>query len=290
MDIHSAQYYIAVYTCGSLSKAAREHYVTQPVIARTISSLEDEFSCTFFDRSKHGVVPTKAGDAFYQYALEFCTLYQKIAGGMSEYSGRDNLSLSIAGITPPVREFLPAAVSLFNKRFPEITVSIERHVASEMIPIMEEGKHDFYITIMSDILKYSNLKSQLLLSENLQLVTKKEKCPKNDRDAISLLKKNPIFILSEQDAPVVYQLITDYLDSVGVKSPDLRPSRPFETLFYNAAADLGVALSPAVHAFNYPDLGVYNIKGSPTLQLGIAWRKETLPGRTFLNIMRGLLS
>ncbi|MBR3309632.1 MAG: LysR family transcriptional regulator [Lachnospiraceae bacterium] len=290
MDIQSARYYMSVYDCRSLSKAAKEHYVTQPVISRSITALEDEFGCTFFERSKHGVVPTEAGTAFYQYAQKYSVFYQEIAAGMSAFSGKDNLSLSIAGITPPVKEILPKAVSEFNRMFPEIRINIERFVASEIIPLIQEDSYDFYITMMSDIRTFPRLKSRLLLSERFHLITKEEMQPKNDREAIRLMKENPIYVLPEQDAPFFYRMAVDYLKEAGIGHPDLKTARPIESLSYNVSANLGVALSPARHEFNEPGLSAYVIKGSPHVELGIAWKKETLPSKTFISILEKLIN
>ncbi len=289
MDIQSAHYYISVYNSRSLSKAAKEHYVTQPVISRSITALEDEFGCSLFERSKHGVIPTDAGDAFYHYALKYLEFYKEMAQGMSEFSSKDNLTLSIAGITPPVKEILPRAVAEFNKRFPEIKIIIERFVASEIPPLIQEDSYDFYITMMSDILSFPELKSQVLLSEKFHMITKEEMKPKNDKEAVQLLKNNTIFVLPEQDAPLFYRLIIDYLKKAGVKKPDIQSARPIESLSYNVAADLGVALGPARHEFNDPGLSVYSIKGSPAVELGIAWKKETLPSKIFISILNNLL-
>ena len=290
MDIQSARYYMSVYDCRSLSKAAKEHYVTQPVISRSITALEDEFGCTFFERSKHGVVPTEAGTAFYQYAQKYSVFYQEIAAGMSAFSGKDNLSLSIAGITPPVKEILPKAVSEFNRMFPEIRINIERFVASEIIPLIQEDSYDFYITMMSDIRTFPRLKSRLLLSERFHLITKEEMQPKNDREAIRLMKENPIYVLPEQDAPFFYRMAVDYLKEAGIGHPDLKTARPIESLSYNVSANLGVALSPARHEFNEPGLSAYVIKGSPHVELGIAWKKETMPSKIFISILEKLIS
>lgn len=290
MDIQSARYFMSVYDCRSLSKAATEHYVTQPVISRSITALEDEFGCTFFERSTHGVIPTEAGTAFYQYAQKYSDFYKEIANGMSAFSGKDNLSLSIAGITPPVKEFLPKAVAEFNRMFPEIKINIERYVASEIIPLIKEDSYDFYITMMPDIHSFPHLKSRLLLSERFHLITKEEVKPKNDKEAIRLLKNNPIFVLPEQDAPLFYRMVVDYLKEAGISHPNLKTARPIESLSYNVSANLGIALSPARHEFNEPGLSVYAIKGSPEVELGIAWKKETMPSKTFISILEKVIS
>ena len=290
MDIQSARFFITVYNCRSLSKAAKAHYVTQPVISRSITSLENEFGCKLFERSKHGVFPTDAGSAFYQYAQKYSDFYQEIATGMSAFSDKDNLSLSIAGITPPVKEILPKAVEEFNRMFPEIKINIERFAAGEIIPLIQDDAYDFYITMRSDILSFPFLKSRLLLSERFHLITKEEMRPENDREAIKLMKANPIYVLPEQDAPLFFRMTVDYLKEAGIDHPNLKTARPIESLSYNVSANLGIALSPARHEFNEPGLSAYVIKGSPQVELGIAWKKETMPSKIFISILDKLIS
>jgi DNA-binding transcriptional LysR family regulator len=54
---------IAVADCGSMAKAAERLAVSQPVVSKTISELEDMLGVRLFDRGPHGVQPTLHGRA-----------------------------------------------------------------------------------------------------------------------------------------------------------------------------------------------------------------------------------
>ena len=104
--------------------------------------------------------------------------------------------------------------------------------------------------------------------------------------------ENVVANLSEKLTRVVSFDIRDVraLKEAGIDHPNLKTARPIESLSYNVSANLGIALSPARHEFNEPGLSAYVIKGSPQVELGIAWKKETMPSKIFISILDKLIS
>ena len=78
MELKQLQYFIAVAECGSISRAARRLYISQPSLSKTISKLEDDIGCTLFVRTNAGTALNKNGKRFYlcaksiQEELERC--------------------------------------------------------------------------------------------------------------------------------------------------------------------------------------------------------------------------
>ena len=61
MDTKQLEVFSAVSAAGSLSKAALEMAVTQPLVTRQIRALEEELGVELFYRNGRGVVLTEAG-------------------------------------------------------------------------------------------------------------------------------------------------------------------------------------------------------------------------------------
>lgn len=70
MRITQLEYFTKTIECGSITKAAKELYVSQPALTKSISSLEAEFSVRLIEREARGVRITAEGQEFYLYAKE----------------------------------------------------------------------------------------------------------------------------------------------------------------------------------------------------------------------------
>ncbi len=68
MTIQQIRYVIEVARCGSINKAAKELYTTQPNISNAIKNLEEELNISLFKRSSSGMTLTEVGKKFIQHS------------------------------------------------------------------------------------------------------------------------------------------------------------------------------------------------------------------------------
>ena len=68
MEQNLSQYRIfyAVALAGNISKAAKELYISQPAISKSISKLEDSLHTTLFTRNSRGVQLTEEGQVLFE--------------------------------------------------------------------------------------------------------------------------------------------------------------------------------------------------------------------------------
>ena len=79
MNQNLSSYWIfyTVANAGNISKAAKELYISQPAISKSIQKLEDNLGCKLFSRSSRGVILTDEGQLLYGHVKEaFETLNQ----------------------------------------------------------------------------------------------------------------------------------------------------------------------------------------------------------------------
>lgn len=69
MRTEQLYYLITVARCGSMNKAAKDLFMTQPALSAAISSLEKEIGTVLIKRKKQGIVLTEAGKKVYDDAL-----------------------------------------------------------------------------------------------------------------------------------------------------------------------------------------------------------------------------
>ena len=67
--------FLRVADAGSFNKAAQKSYITPTAVIKQINSLEETLGVKLFDRSRRGLILTKAGCSMYQdakYIIQYC--------------------------------------------------------------------------------------------------------------------------------------------------------------------------------------------------------------------------
>lgn len=70
MRLGQLEYFIKVAECGSITKAAKELYISQPSLTKSIANLEAEYDIQLLERVPKGVSLTPEGREFFDYAKD----------------------------------------------------------------------------------------------------------------------------------------------------------------------------------------------------------------------------
>src|SRR5437868_4864096 len=70
MELRQLRYFVAVADEGSISRAAKKIFLTQPALSRQIRALEDEIGQCLLERQPHSIRLTAAGEALQREARE----------------------------------------------------------------------------------------------------------------------------------------------------------------------------------------------------------------------------
>ncbi len=148
MNQNLSAYHIfyAVANSGNISKAARELYISQPAISKSIQKLEDGLGCSLFVRSSRGVTLTEEGSLFYSYVK---TAFETLSQG--EKKLHRSIELGIGYLKIGVSSTLCKYILLpFLKEFirlhPHISISISCQSTNETLKLLEENKIDIGLT------------------------------------------------------------------------------------------------------------------------------------------------
>lgn len=76
MTFQQLRYLLEVYRTKSVAKAAENHFVSRPSISFSINSVETELGYPIFQRTKEGLVPTRQGSIFLDYARQICDTHK----------------------------------------------------------------------------------------------------------------------------------------------------------------------------------------------------------------------
>lgn len=141
-NLSSYRIFYTVANAGNISKAAKELYISQPAISKSIQKLEDGLGCQLFSRSSRGVVLTEEGHLLYSHVKDaFETLNE------GEEKLRRSIELGVGhlkiGVSSTLCKYmLMPYLKEFIRRYPHINISISCHSTNHTLELIEENKID----------------------------------------------------------------------------------------------------------------------------------------------------
>lgn len=107
MTLQQLKYIIMVAEKGSLTEAAKELYISQPSLTKSIKELEKEMGISIFDRTNKGISVSKEGEIFLGYARQVIEQTSLIEEKYKEPSkGRQEFSVSTQHYSFAVNAFI----------------------------------------------------------------------------------------------------------------------------------------------------------------------------------------
>lgn len=172
MDFRQIEAFVSVYRLRNFSRAGDALYLTQPTISSHINSLESELGVKLFDRSSRDVIPTGAGDVFYQYAVNLLDTRGSALCSLNKYSKKIEGRLEIAASTIPSQYLLPRLMNGFQDIHPNIRFILHQCDTREVIRELQEKKYE--IGIVGARMDEDKLEYEFLTGDRLLLIASKE--------------------------------------------------------------------------------------------------------------------
>lgn len=141
-NLSSYRIFYTVANTGNISKAAKELYISQPAISKSIQKLEESVGCKLFSRSSRGVVLTDEGKLLYEHvseAFEALTLGEEKLKRSIEL-GVGHLKIGVSStlckylLLPYLKEFI--------RQNPHISISISCQSTNDTLKLLEDNKID----------------------------------------------------------------------------------------------------------------------------------------------------
>ena len=211
--IQSLSCYRIFYTVaktGNISKAAKELYISQPAISKSIQKLEESMNCELFRRSSRGVSLTEEGELLYSHVkVAFETL------ALGEDRLRNSIELGVGHLKIGVSSTLCKYMLLpylkeFIKLYPHINISITCQSTNDTLKLLEENKIDVGLIGKPESLKnidfyYLAEIKDIFVATKDYLRNLKARGVKEDR----ILQSSTIMLLDKNN--MTRQYIDDYL-------------------------------------------------------------------------------
>src|SRR5215468_7046893 len=124
MELRHLRYFAAVADAGSVSRAARRLYVTQPALSRQIQDLERDLACRLFDRIGRRIVLTKDGDEILERTRRLLADAEALRERGRALGGGEAGVLRIGAVPQFIEAALPEVLTRYALRSPGIEVQL----------------------------------------------------------------------------------------------------------------------------------------------------------------------
>jgi DNA-binding transcriptional LysR family regulator len=227
-NLSSYKIFYTVANVGNISKAAKELYISQPAISKSIQRLEENLGCKLFSRSSRGVILTDEGqllyghvkDAFETIDLGEDKLRRSIELGVGHLQIGVSATLCKYMLLPYLKEFI--------RQNPHISISITCRSTNDTLKLLDEDKIDIGLIGKPENTKninfyyLDNIEDIFVASPDYIENLKKRGIPKS-----AILESSTLMLLDKNN--MTRQYIDDYLsdnqinvaDSIDISNMDL---------------------------------------------------------------------
>jgi DNA-binding transcriptional LysR family regulator len=125
---------------GSLSAAAESLAYTQPAVSQQMSALERRAGMPLLDRTTRGVRLTDAGEALLRHADVILAEQTLAERELEAIAGLRGGRVRMASFPSAGAALVPAAVSAFIARYPDVELSVLEAEPEESVPMLRAGE------------------------------------------------------------------------------------------------------------------------------------------------------
>ncbi len=134
---------------GTIAGAARDLYVTQPVVTRGLREAEEILGVTLFDRGPRGVTPTPYGTLLLEHAVTILTSVERLAENIDHLQDSGNRPIRVGTNMTGSHALLPRALVSLKSAHPTLKVSVVESTDESLLEQLAHNQIDVLIGRMT---------------------------------------------------------------------------------------------------------------------------------------------
>jgi len=176
----------------SFSKAAKLLHMSQPAVSTHIKNLEEYYQGQLLTRTPQGVMLTKAGEVFYNYALKILDLQDEMEQQIETVFKHENNQVVIGASTTIGNVSLPCSIYLFKEQYPEVELCLNIANAEEVLSMVMSDVVDLGVVEGDSV--SSTLKAIHVTSDELVLIVPPQHPAEGDVISLQDFLKQPLIM------------------------------------------------------------------------------------------------
>ncbi|MDO6588151.1 LysR family transcriptional regulator [Salipiger sp. 1_MG-2023] len=146
MDFTALRYFHETARSGSIRRAAETLHVTPSSVSRAIAALEHDLGAPLFERSRRGMTMTAAGTLLMRHTQRTFRELDRVRDAIDDLRGLHRGQVTLYAAEGLVAEFLPAVISDFAARHPQIGFDIRFESTDAIVGALIDDQADIGIT------------------------------------------------------------------------------------------------------------------------------------------------
>ncbi len=255
MNFQNLEYFITVAKERNITRAAESLGITQQALSNQISRLEQELTCSLFDR-KNGFELTPSGRCFYDSAVRILDINQETANLLNDINDNQRGELRIGISFSRGQAVLPLLLPDFQRIYPHVTLRVTEGTTEALEAAFEKGQIDLlleYAPFSLDSAVTTNLireKAYLAVPRSLIAEHFGEDADKvieeyHKKPDLKVFKDFPFVMLKEHDR--IRSLMLREFTYNGVSPHIVMETQNIQTAFVLATEGLGIAVVPEIY-------------------------------------------
>ena len=147
MYSRNLEIFIKAAEYGSLTKAAKILYISQPAVSNALSKLEEELGVKLFFRDKrNGMILTGAGEKILSLAKQMEDIDNRISQVAYKEQHFMGGRLRIASLASLTSTIISKTLKQYQTLFPDVLVEIREGTPKDLIRMVEDHEVDFAVS------------------------------------------------------------------------------------------------------------------------------------------------
>lgn len=160
-------FFLALVSERNITKAAQTLYVSQPLLSRYLKELESELGCRLFERNKHPLKLTDAGEMYLQYILKLRSMENELYNSLQEIGAATRGSVKLGISSWRASYLIPEIIPGFHSKYPNISIELFEGSQDELARMMEDEIIDFCVLHSPN--SYNKLKNEFIAHEEIYI-------------------------------------------------------------------------------------------------------------------------
>ncbi len=197
MTIQELEYFKIICREKSITKAARQLYITPQGLSKTLKNLESELQTTLLTRNTSGVTLTETGQYLCDHLDTLLTDYYALRHGIREITQRQNHEIDLLSAYGILRLVTPDCITAFREKYPHISVHYREYPDKQVERLFAAQEGNVAFTIgPADFSPW--IATPLEQFEVCLLVNRSHPLSKKTSVTIQDLKDEPIYLESSE--------------------------------------------------------------------------------------------
>jgi DNA-binding transcriptional LysR family regulator len=167
-DLTDMRLFLTVIERGSITAGAQAMHLALASASERIGGMETALGAALLTRTRRGVQPTPAGEAFVRHARMILGQVEQMRGDLRTYATGLKGRIRLMSNTAALASFLPPRLARFLATHPDLSIDLDERTSIDIVKAMSEGRAD--LGLIADNTNFANLQTHLVAQDQLVVI------------------------------------------------------------------------------------------------------------------------